>query len=150
LSFSYRNYFKQYPWRRVLASIKQRCYNPKARGFKDYGGKGIICTLTDWEIQYIWFRDGADKMKKPSIDRFKTSDNYSLGNCQFIEFGKNIAKRNQEVSSKRVKQCLLDGYIIKIWPSVSDAAKYIGCSKSAISNCALGKVKTSAGFIWRY
>ena len=49
--------------------------------------------------------------------------------------------------SKKVKQFDLEGTFIKEWSSVKQAESVYG---KGISNCALGKSKTSNGFIWRY
>ena len=49
--------------------------------------------------------------------------------------------------SKKVKQFDLQGNFIKEWDSVKQAQSVYG---KGISNCALGRSKTSNGFIWRY
>lgn len=49
--------------------------------------------------------------------------------------------------SKKVKQLDLHGNFIKEYNSVKEAEQIFG---KGISNCALGKSKTSNGFIWRY
>lgn len=52
---------------------------------------------------------------------------------------------------KRIDQYSLDGMYIKTFSSICDAAKAMNkCYKSSIIKCAKGKIKTSAGFIWRY
>lgn len=49
--------------------------------------------------------------------------------------------------SKKVKQFDLQGNFIKEYDSVKEAEQIFG---KGISNCALGKSKTSNGFIWKY
>lgn len=49
--------------------------------------------------------------------------------------------------SKKVKQFDLQGNFIKEYNSVKEAEQIFG---KGISNCALGKSKTSNGFIWKY
>lgn len=39
---------------------------------------------------------------------------------------------------------------ISNFPTLTDAANFVGVSVSAISNCCKGKSKTSGGYIWRY
>lgn len=40
--------------------------------------------------------------------------------------------------------------VIKTWDYVVDAAKFFGCSESAIRQCAQGVIKSSNGFNWEY
>jgi hypothetical protein len=49
--------------------------------------------------------------------------------------------------SKKVNQYDLQNNFIKEWSSVKEAEKIYG---KGISNCALGKSKTSNGYIWKY
>ena len=49
--------------------------------------------------------------------------------------------------SKKVFQYTKQGKFIKEWKSVKEAESFYG---KGISNCALGKSKSSNGFIWRY
>ena len=51
---------------------------------------------------------------------------------------------------KSVEQLDKQGNSIKIYSSVSQAAKELNCSISAISNCASGRTKTSQGYQWRF
>ena len=49
-----------------------------------------------------------------------------------------------------VAQLTLDGNIIKVYESISEAAKSLNVDASAISNCVRGKSKTSCGYRWCY
>jgi hypothetical protein len=40
----------------------------------------------------MWFRDGAAQMKKPSIDRRDSADDYTFDNCVFIELRDNLQR----------------------------------------------------------
>jgi hypothetical protein len=54
-------------------------------------------------------------------------------------------------SSKKVNQYSKDGVFIKTHDSLSLAVSEIGVKNpSGISQCCLGKLKTSRGFIWTY
>lgn len=143
------NYHKNYPWIRSLRSAQTRCNNPKNKRFENYGGRGITFNLTDKEGQFLWFRDKAWKLKKPSLDRINNDGNYCLENCRFIEFSKNATK-DKLVS---ILQYNLDGNFIREWSNITDAEKEItGCkrSKGKISAVAKGKRKTAFGYIWKY
>ena len=51
---------------------------------------------------------------------------------------------------RRVIQCDKTGTIIKIYPTLTDAATASGVAKSTISNVCRGIGKSGGGFIWRY
>lgn len=52
--------------------------------------------------------------------------------------------------SKGVEQWTKDGELLKTFNSVSEAAKEMNCVVSAISNCCLGRSKTSMGYVWKF
>ena len=51
---------------------------------------------------------------------------------------------------KGVNQYDKNGNFIRAFDSVSDAAKEMKCTVGAISNCCLGRTKTSMGYQWRF
>ena len=74
-------------------NVRYRCSNPKDPKYKYYGGKGIKYLLTEIQLLYLWERDEASKMEKPSIDRIDPAGNYELKNCRFIELVENVSRR---------------------------------------------------------
>lgn len=54
------------------------------------------------------------------------------------------------INKSKIKQIDSSGKIIKIFNSSSQAAKQMGVSKTAISNCVRGVTETSGGFKWEY
>ena len=81
-----REYKRTHPWWKHFNSAQQRC-----RSWQSY--KGVVeFHLTINEVKTLWFRDKADEMKKPSIDRIETTGNYTKDNCRFIEFLDNIRR----------------------------------------------------------
>jgi len=95
-------YHKKYPWKNLLSHIKQRCNNPKTTNYKHYGGRGIQNKFKNAdEIKFLWFRDKAYLMNKPSIDRINNDGNYCIENCRFIELGKNVAERNKRTKKNK-------------------------------------------------
>ena len=80
------------PWYRCYQSIVQRCENTKCRGYRFYGGRGIECRVTQYDVQAAWFRDKAWLLKRPSIDRIDSDGHYEYDNIRFIELSENCRK----------------------------------------------------------
>lgn len=70
---------------KIWKGIHERCYNPKTKGYKNYGGRGIKVvkewknpkTFIDWCLANGW-------AKKLQLDRRKNNGNYSPRNCRFV------------------------------------------------------------------
>lgn len=86
----------RHPLSWVFADMRRRCYVPKSRSYKDYGGRGItICDewlsnrtkFFDWALANGW-------EKGLSIDRRDNDGNYEPSNCQ-------IATRKQQANNRR-------------------------------------------------
>lgn len=89
-----KTYCRKYPLRNRYNTMKQRCNNPKSDNYKRYGGRGIKCLMTIEELEFLWFRDKAYNMKKPSIDRKDNDGHYELSNCRFMEMIDNLKKQH--------------------------------------------------------
>ena len=77
-------YYKRCPWAKVLNRIRSRCLkNGK------YYSRGIKNFLINQDVKYLWERDKAWELKRPSIDRINTKGHYTLDNCRFIELDEN-------------------------------------------------------------
>lgn len=67
--------------------IHQRCYNPKAEGFENYGGRGITVSEA-WESFDQFYTDMGDPPKGTSIERLDVNGNYekhkSTGELQCV------------------------------------------------------------------
>lgn len=137
---------QKYPWKRFHCNLKQRCTNPHNNRYYCYGGRGIKCLITIEEVKYLWFRDKAYEMKRPSIDRINNDGNYELSNCRFIDNLLNTSLGHR-VS---VIQRDLEGKIIHVWESIRQAAKANNiCSQSIVNSCKR-RYKIACGFIWDY
>jgi hypothetical protein len=81
--------------------MKSRCYNPKNKGFKNYGGRGIK-VYDPWlnnlnlYIEYIMTLPGWDNPEL-SLDRIKNDENYQPGNLRFVNH--HIQKTNSRIYS---------------------------------------------------
>jgi group I intron endonuclease len=67
---------------------------------------------------------------------------------KYTEEHKKVLSEAHSHQKKQIVQMNLDGTIIKIWDSIADAKREY--KNNHISECCSGKIKTTAGFIWRY
>lgn len=71
-----------------------------------------------------------------------------------INYGTGIERRAKANTngkcSKKVFQLNLDGTLLKEWSSTREIQRELGFRQNNISQCCLGKIKTSNGFIWKY
>lgn len=82
------------------ASIKDRCYNPNNRKYKNYGGRGII-VCDRWLNSFSNFYEdvGDIPFKKAHLDRKENDGNYEPGNCRWVTLAENNRnKRNNVVN----------------------------------------------------
>ena len=59
-------------------------------------------------------------------------------------------ERSAKALSKSVGQYTLDGELVKIWPSATEAQRQAGFSCGHISEVANGNRKTAHGYCWEY
>lgn len=86
---------------RRWAHIKDRCYNPKDKAFKWYGGRGItICE--EWKNDFISFYSWAINngyQEGLEIDRKNNDGNYEPSNCRWTTRIININNRRLILSN---------------------------------------------------
>lgn len=110
-----------------------RCNMPEMNKYEYYGGKGIKCELSPEQTVYLWNRDGADKMKCPSLDRIDRSGNYSIENCRFIEFELNRILRDSLYATKFLIE------FFKNYKSLATVSRIFGLNVHSIQKLMLGK-----------
>lgn len=85
---------------RIWIGMKSRCYNPKATGYKNYGGRGIsICD--EWRDDFLAFLSWATKngyQEGLTIDRVDNDKGYSPENCRWA------TKAEQNRNKRTVKR----------------------------------------------
>lgn len=81
--------------------------------------------------------------------------NNCVDNLEWVSSSQNskhayLKKENRASRGKQVEQYSKTGEYIRTYETVSDAAQAMGCCVAAISNCCLGRTKTSQGFRWSF
>lgn len=70
---------------------------------------------------------------------------------EFIPPVKSLSERKSEIASKPVLQYDKKGNLIREWKSATEASSALGFkSVSSITNCLIGRNKTSGGYIWKH
>lgn len=91
-----RTHLNNSPWFVAYNAAQQRC-----KPNKPYGKKGIKFLMTLEEFKFLWFRDNASKMHKPSIDRIDPKGHYIISNCRYLELTENISLSSTKTHCKQ-------------------------------------------------
>lgn len=81
---------------RIFDGMRKRCYNPKHRWYKRYGGRGVaICDewLKDRGSFFAWAKANGYR-DDLTIDRIDTNGNYCPENCRFVDQKTQINNRS--------------------------------------------------------
>ena len=139
LDLARQKYKKANPWRQSYDMAKYRCEPNNV-----YGKRGIKFCMTVEDFKFLWFRDQAYILNRPSIDRIDTKGNYVLHNCRFIELQENRWRYGR----KPVLQYTLNGKFIKRYETLMRTAKETKIGLSSISDAAKGRNKKAGGYKW--
>ena len=91
-------------WYRSYNAMKQRCLDPNASCFKNYGGRGITVCDRWLNDPLAFYEDMGDRPEGHTIDRIDNDGNYEPGNCRWAtstEQARN--KRNTRPTSEQQK-----------------------------------------------
>lgn len=118
-----KRYRRNNPWAVSCYHARERCFPSGA-----YGKRGIKFLMTIKDFKFLWLRDNAASMKRPSIDRIDTNGDYRLENCRFIALKSNM---------KRTRGSVLN--ILKEWDdkkTLKESAEYFNQKYGAVQMLA--------------
>lgn len=86
----------------VWAGMMERCYNPKARGYESYGGRGItVCKR--WRIFDNFHKDMSPRPAGTTLDRIDNDKGYMPSNCRWA------TAQEQAENKRRNHVLMIDG-----------------------------------------
>src|SRR3990167_3199447 len=112
---SSRDWCSRNPWRRSYDCALNRC-----KKHPIYIRNGIKFLMKVSDFKYIWYRDKAWFLQRPSVDRIDPRGDYAIENCRFIEFIENV-RRKKLAGWFKFKSCSLCGdnkephYSLRMW-----------------------------------
>jgi len=78
-----KRYLKKHPWARTRRGRS---------GSKRKDRLHIKNYLTTADCKFLWFRDKAYELKRPSLDRIDPMGDYTIKNCRYIELSENCRR----------------------------------------------------------
>jgi len=121
------------PLYRAWTNMKSRCYDPNAKFYPEYGGRGItVCD--EWVTDYVSFEAWAHRAGftlNLSLDRRSNGEGYSPDNCRWV------TKTTQQRNRRAVK---------------NSSSQYIGVSLDTGTGKWLAsiKIEKKSVYIGRY
>lgn len=121
-----RNGYSKLPEYDIWVSMKQRCLNPKAEAYKDYGARGIkICDRWVKSFSDFYTDVGSRPTSKHTLDRKNNNGDYSPENCRWTTWQiQNTNRRKKNKNGYVGIQHLDKGWIA--WIRLGGKNKYLG------------------------
>lgn len=129
---------KKTPEYRAWTAMRDRCYNPKTKSYRRYGGRGItVCG--PWRESFANFL--VDMGRRPSeghsLDRVDNSGNYTPLNCRWATKSEQAYNRVYKLTPEDVEE-IRDLYNSAYEPTCKDLAQQFNVNPSTISRVLTG------------
>lgn len=95
---------------RIWRQMHQRCENPNAEGYENYGGRGILVDK-NWDNFPTFFEDmGQPPTEAHTLDRVETDKGYSKENCKWATWTEQHRNRrdNRLVTAFGQTKCMTE------------------------------------------
>ena len=130
-------------------------------GYKDKAGYFVTCLMDAAKkrigvkihrlVAAAFLPNYENKNTVDHIDRNR-GNNYVL-NLRWAtsaEQNKNVTRNPTRGNGRKIYQYDLNGNILKLWNSLTEASKELGIYCSDIASCCRNKLKTAGKYIWKY
>ena len=88
-------------------SMIQRCYNPNANKYDNYGGRGIkVCDR--WRVFINFFEDMGVRPEGTSLDRIDSNGDYCVDNCRWATVDEQV------FNTRRIIKVSLNGSLMSL------------------------------------
>lgn len=145
-----------------LGNVKNFKKNKIINGYYDKAGYKRICLYKNGKRYYPFVHRLVAEAFIPNPNNYPSinhkneiKDDNIISNLEWctIKYNNNYGTRNKRIREKKIKkvaQYSLDMKLIKIFDSITEAAKEVNTSTSHICRCCKGKLKITKGYIWKY
>lgn len=91
--------YSNHPYYHICSGIFHRCNNPKAKSYKNYGGRGIKCfwTLEQIPEMITYLETLGEKPDGYSLDRINNDGNYEPGNLRWASRKEQAQNRGKQI-----------------------------------------------------
>lgn len=96
---------------RTWRSMKERCYNPNNKKYKDYGGRGIkVCDRWLNNFENFHADMGPRPSKEYSLDRIDNNGDYMPTNCKWATIIEQRRNQRPKVSNSDLREAFMEGF----------------------------------------